>query len=74
MSLIIGVSDYNLLNFISNSYILSKDNHRPCVPKPNYLTGLPPKQPYNNPRIVMYDNQEFSKGVGKYLNPNKQIK
>lgn len=50
-------------NIELNTSIMTKDDHRPCVPRPvDQFTGHPVSQ-YNDPNVVMYNDQTIRNGV-----------
>lgn len=52
-------------NIELNTTIMAKDDHRPCIPQPlNQRLGMPVSQ-YNNPNVVMYNDQETTYSVSQ---------
>ena len=42
---------------------MSKDDHRPCVPRPMNQEVSHPTTQYNDPNVVMYNAQDMRNGV-----------
>ena len=50
-------------NIELNTTIMAKDDHRPCVPQPVNQRGAYPISEYNDPNVVMYNDQDTTYGV-----------
>ena len=44
---------------------MAKDDHRPCIPQPlDQMSGMPRRE-YNNPNVVMYNQQQTTYAVNE---------
>ena len=50
-------------NIELNTTIMAKDDHRPCIPQPLDQRNSWPTTEYNNPNVVMYNDQETTYDV-----------
>jgi len=50
-------------NIELNTTIMTKDDHRACIPTPLLQSNSHPTTEYNDPNVVMYNDQQIKNGV-----------